>query len=327
MASGRLPRNEWWRKAVHLSHRLHLSYFLIRTLGFVACVLPVRVSYAIVTAIAFVVYTSWHELRKSIADNMRCVLGGDADEKTVRRTVWRAVLGYFKYLLEFLRFPGLSREQIESMIDSSGWEHLDRALEEGKGVIFCSFHLGNWDLGGAMVSVRGYPINVVAESFEPERLNRLIQRYRVKKGMKIIPLEQASRRVLRALRQGEILALLVDRPVGEEGIAVSFFGGTIKVPAGAATLARKTGARLVPGYLVRQADNRFLGLIAPPVEPEVTDDVQHDIQVMTQRLMNTLEDWIRQYPDQWYPFRRMWVEWPQGLESRRRPRMAQASGW
>jgi len=327
VARGKLPRDEWWRKAVYLSHRLQLSYFLIRVLGFFACVLPVRVSYAIVTGIAFAVYAGWHELRKSVTDNMRCVLGCDVDKKTLRQITWRSVLGYFKYLVEFLRFAGMSREDVQALIDSSGWEHLDRALAEGKGVIFCSFHLGNWDLGGAMVALRGYPMNVVVESFEPERLNRLIQHYRVEKGMKLIPLEQASRGVLRALRKGEILALLVDRPVGEEGIAVNFFGGTIKVPAGAATLARKTGARLVPGYLVRRPDNRFQGLIAPPIEPEITDDVEHDVYVMTQRLIDTLEGWIKQYPDQWYPFRRMWVEWPAGVQASRRPSIAHAGGW
>jgi len=156
------------------------------------------------------------------------------------------------------------------------------------------------------VALRGYPVNVVADTFQPPKLNELIQRYRRDKGVKIIPQEQAAKGAMRVLRRNEILGLLVDRPQPGNGVPVQFCGALTKVPAGAAALALKTGAKLLPGYLARQPDNTFRGAIAPYLEVHPTGDDQRDIQQATQKIMHALEEAIRQYPDQWYAFRRMW---------------------
>ena len=298
----------WWRSAIDLANKLHLSYWLIRLCGFLAQVLPLKVSYGITTAVAYVVYYSWPALRKSVEQNMRQVLGPEASEKAVKRTTKGAFRNYFKYLVDFLRFPHLTADELERVIQSSGWENLDRALESGRGVIFIGFHFGSWDLAGAILAVRGYPLNVVAESFQPEKLNALIQRARTEKGMKIIPLENAARRVLRSLRQNEILGLLIDRPEPDGGVPVEFFGKIASVPAGAATLALKTGAKLVLGYMVRCPDNTFVGRITPHLDFEVTGDFSRDIQKATQEIMRVVEDCIRSHPDQWYMFRDMWQQ-------------------
>jgi len=302
--SGRI----WWRTAIDIANRLHLSYWLIKACGFLAHVLPLNVSYGITTAVSYVVYYSWPALRKSVIQNMRQVLGPDADDRVVKATARSAFRNYFKYLVDFLRFPHVTSDELERIIRSSGWEHLDRALESGKGVIFVGFHFGSWDLAGAILAVRGYPLNVVAESFQPEQLNELIQRARIEKGMKIIPLENAARKVLRSLRQNEVLGLLIDRPEPVGGVPVEFFGKITSVPAGAATLALKTGAKLVLGYIVRCPDNTFIGRILPHVDFEATGDFSRDIQKVTQEIMRAVEECIRSYPDQWYMFRDMWQQ-------------------
>ncbi|MCL5962701.1 MAG: lysophospholipid acyltransferase family protein [Chloroflexi bacterium] len=298
----------WWRAAIDIANRLHFTYWIIRILGFVAHILPIRVSYGITIFLAHLVYYSWPALRSSVIKNMRQVLGPEADESLVKEMSKGAFRNYFKYLVDFLRFPHVTSEELERVIHSSGWENLDRALEFGKGVIFIGFHFGNWDLAGAIMGMRGYPLNVVAESFEPERLNELIQRYRIEKGMRIIPLETAARKVLRSLRQNEILGLLIDRPEPQSGVPVEFFGNVARVPAGAATLALKTGAKLVLGYLVRCPDNTFTGGITPQIDFEATGDPTQDIQRLTQQIMHAVEDLIRSHPDQWYMFRDMWEQ-------------------
>lgn len=302
------PGKEWWRITIEVANRLNISYWVIRLCGFLAAVLPMWVSYAIGQGLGLLVYFAWGALRNRTIANMRRVLGEGTEEEPLRRTARAAVLNYFKYLVEFLRFPSLAGEDIERLIDSSGWENVDRALQGGKGAIFISVHLGNWDIAGAMIAQQGYPTNIVVESFKPERLNRLIQHHRLEKGIKIIPLEGGARQMLRALRQNEVLCLLIDRPVGSAGVVVEFCGGFIRIPAGAATLALKTGAKLLPGYLVRRPDNTFVGTIAPPIEPVSTGDGVRDVQVITQKMMKALETWVKQYPEQWHMFRPMWVE-------------------
>lgn len=298
----------WWRKTIEIANRLNISYWLIVWLSFLTRILPLRVSYAITVALSTIIYICWPELRKSVMENMRQVLGDNAEEEQVRRLARSTLRNYFKYLVDFLRFPHLKKEELEKLIHATGWEHLDRALEAGKGVIFVGFHFGNWDLAGAMLALRGYPLNVVADTFEPAKLNDLIQRYRIEKGMKIIPLEVAAKKVLRALRQNEILGLLIDRPEPEGGVPVEFFNRVTTVPAGAATLAVKTGAKLVLGYLVRRPDNTFSGMISPHLDVELSGDFGRDVQMVTQRIMDLVEECISQYPDQWYMFRQMWQD-------------------
>src|SRR5207237_6885340 len=122
--------------------------------------------------------------------------------------------------------------------------------------------MGNWDLGGALLSQRGYPMAVVVDTFHNSRLNALVQGTRAALGMRIIPREQAARRVIQALRRNEALAILMDRPAsGDAGVEVDFFGRCTVVPAGAATLALRTGARIVPAGMVRLPDNNFIGLV------------------------------------------------------------------
>lgn len=314
-----LADSAWWRKSIAVANQLQISYYGIRFCQFLARTLPVRVSYAITVCLAYITYLMWPGMRKTVTENMRRVLGHDADERLVARMVRAAYRNYFKYMAEFLRFPSLSPEELERMIDGGGWENLDRALQAGKGVIFVCFHFGNWDLAGAMVAIRGYPINVVAESFRPKRLNDLIQSHRAKKGVKIIPLETAARRVLQALRHNEILALLVDRPTWDSGVAVQLFGATCRVPAGAATLALRTGAKVLPGYLVRKADNSFVGRIAPAIEFEPSGDFDRDVERFTQLMVDHLAGYVRQNPDQWFLFRNLW------LSDERAPEMAWAT--
>jgi KDO2-lipid IV(A) lauroyltransferase len=183
-------------------------------------------------------------------------------------------------------------------------------MAAGRGVIAIGFHIGNIDLGAAVLAQVGYPVNVVVDTFQPPRLDELIQREREAKGLKLIPLELAPRRALRVLRQKEILALLIDKPTPEEGVVVRFFGGRIAIPAGAAFLALRTGAPIVPCCVFREPGGRYLAEVAPAVDPcaVATGDRDRDVTALTQQLVDVLETWVRRHPDQWYPFRTMFLE-------------------
>jgi KDO2-lipid IV(A) lauroyltransferase len=117
---------------------------------------------------------------------------------------------------------------------------------------------------------------------------------------------QAARGVLRALRQNEMLAILVDQPDDEDWVEVKFFGEPAHFPGGAATLALRTGARVIPGGLVRVGERKFLGFIDGHIRFQPTGNREADIQALTQCIVSSLENWIRRYPDQYYMFRRLW---------------------
>jgi len=283
-----------------------MTYWVLRVVRKIAQWLPLRVCYALAVLISDVAWAILPVQRENAIDNMARVLGRNRDDPEVRRKARSSFRNYGLYLADFFRLPKIGVEELEARVRFNGWEHLDRALAAGKGVIFISAHVGNWDLGAALFARKGYPVSVVAESFHPKKLNDLVQGTRALHGMKVIPLETSARKVLGALRNNEILGLLIDRPSPEAGVLVRFFDGMTEVPAGAALLALKTGAKLISGVIVRNRDHTYSGFLTSHLEVEPTGDLATDIRLLTQRIMDSIEFFIRQYPEQWFIFRPMW---------------------
>ena len=299
-------------RAVLLANRLNITYWAIRVASRIARRLPLQLSYTIATAFADLAFACWRGIRLRTIENMRWVVGPGGDHARAVVLARSALRNYGKYVVEFLRFPWMAHDEIARAVEVRGLEHLHGAMALGKGAIAIGFHIGNIDLGAAVLAQVGYPVNVVVDRFDPPALDGLIQRQREARGLKLIPLDEAPRRALRALRRNEVLALLIDRPSPLDGVVVRFFGGEIALPGGAAVLALRTGAPVVPCCVFRRPGGRFVAEVAPAVLPDrlQTGDSQRDIQAITQELVETLEAWVRRYPDQWYPFRRMWLSRP-----------------
>jgi KDO2-lipid IV(A) lauroyltransferase len=138
---------------------------------------------------------------------------------------------------------------------------------------------------------------------KPARWNERVQQTRNAAGVKAIPIENGPRAMIAALRKQEGLAVLVDRPLAEDGVPVTFFGRATRVPGGAATLALRTGSPVVPAALVRNPRGTgYVAHIGPPIVGQKGDDAS----TVMQHIMSWLEGIIRRYPDQWFMFRHMW---------------------
>ncbi len=149
----------------------------------------------------------------------------------------------------------------------------------------------------------------MAETFSDERLNQLVQDQRKEKGIGIIPMEGSARRILRALQQNQLVAIVVDRPVKQDqGTEVMFFGRKTYVPSGPAALALKSGAAIVPGYVWYGHHNEFYVRTFPPIFPRESKGEQRANEVvrLTQRIYDALEEMVREWSTQWYMFRQFW---------------------
>ncbi len=265
---------------------------------------PVGVAYRLVGALtpAFMELFARGYLRRA-TDNMRQVLGPQASTRDAKRVTRAAFANYARYMVDLVRMPNLKPRELIENIKIEGWEHVEAAYTHGKGVVFATGHIGNWDMAGAAFAARGRPVSALVETLKPARWNERVRRTRIAAGVKAIPIENGPRAMLLALRKQEGLAVLVDRPLTEDGVPVTFFGRQTRVPGGAATLALRTGSPVVPAALVRDpAGSGYVAHIGPPIVGEKGDDAS---QVM-QRIMSWLEGIIRRYPDQWFMFRQMW---------------------
>jgi lauroyl/myristoyl acyltransferase len=187
----------------------------------------------------------------------------------------------------------------------NGWEHLDRALEKGEGVLVVGTHLGNWDLAGALMIARGYSLAAVAENLSNPYIDRWAWRVREMRGIQLMSMGEAPLKIYRALGHNRVVAVVTDRPLYADGVPILLFGAETRWPKGVAALALRTGAQVVTGYLVRDRDGAFTAEVVP-IEYQRTGDRESDIQRLTQKVAEVQEGFIRRYPDQWYMFRRMW---------------------
>ncbi len=282
------------------------TYYFIRTLAWLSQRMPVSVGYWVANRVGDCVYLTWRRGRENAIDNMRHVLGSRSSEWEVRRVARRAFRNYHKDMLDFLRLPQLDPSALERQVHVEGWEYLEQALVVGKGVLLVGSHFGNWDLAGLVVASRGYPVNAIADSFGSKRLDEWIVDSRRRRGINVIAPGVALRSIYQALKRNEVVGIILDRPAGEDGLPVRFFGEMACWPTGPATLALRTGAPVLVGYLLRQPDGKFYGKLQPVPGLGIDDREGMDITTGTQAIVHAVEEHIRRCPEQWYMFRRMW---------------------
>src|SRR5579872_1402830 len=290
-------------------------YLVIHIGAFLSRIVPRRWRYLVGTAVGDTVYMVWARKRRILKQNTATVLGLDVRARQVAIHARKSMRNYCKYLIEFLELPTLSpdHEAVAGM-KIHGLEHFVAALERGKGVIVATAHFGTIEVPGLRLLHFTDAFHAVYDSFKPKYLDDLIRRKRREK--RIIPVPVSNvREMLRVLRQGGVLAMLFDKPVGAgRGVPVRFFGREAAVPAGPAVLAMKTGAAIVPVFTFRRPDLTFECVVFPPIPHPETGDRDRDSVSIMQKLMDALQTMVREHPDQWYMFRPMW---PDAIRPRR----------
>ena len=161
-------------------------------------------------------------------------------------------------------------------------------------------------MGGAVLGLLGYEINVIALNHKDKRINNFFIQRRTSKNMHVIPLGSAIKKSLYVLQNGEILALLGDRDFSKNGIKVDFFGRPAVVPKGPAVLKLKSGCPLILVFVIRDSDGGFTMYFEDP--DGLKDEVfsEEAVARITSSIMKIFEKYIRKYPTQWYVFRRVW---------------------
>ncbi|TAN37745.1 MAG: hypothetical protein EPN23_04305 [Verrucomicrobia bacterium] len=207
-----------------------------------------------------------------------------------------------KYLVDFFRFARLTDAQLQRFVSLEHMEFLQEAAARGKGVLLVTAHLGNWELGGAVVTALGYRLNAVALPQRIEQLNRLFNRQRESRGVHVLPLGHAVYSIVRCLQRGEMVALLGDRNFTHQTERYDFFGAPAPLPRGPAWLAAHTGAPLVPVFLLRQEDDTFLLRCHPPIYP----DTAGSEDAIRAHWLAALEKEIASAPGQWFIFEDFW---------------------
>jgi KDO2-lipid IV(A) lauroyltransferase len=250
--------------------------------------------------------------RKLVREQLRLAFP-DWPMERVRRTSWMCYEHFGRSAAEFAWLGHADRDTILRSVTVEGREHLDRALTEGRGVLFLTAHLGNWELMAVVCNLLGYHLFPVARPLDNPWLNRLIDRIRSRYGNAMISkkTETAGRDVINALRQGDCVGILLDQNMASrDGVFVEFFGRPACTSNGLALIARRTGAPVIPAFIVREADGRHRIIIERPVELMKSRDIERDVHVNTGRCTAVIERMVRAYPEQWLWMHRRWKTQP-----------------
>ncbi|HYH28536.1 MAG TPA: phosphatidylinositol mannoside acyltransferase [Actinomycetota bacterium] len=248
--------------------------------------------------------------RRVVAGNLSRVLGRSSSSPVVQRAVREAFDSYARYWFDSFRSRVIPREEFLRRSRFEGAEHLEAAMERGRGAIVALPHLGNWDTAGRWVAEQGYHITAVAEELKPERMYRLFYRHRRALGMGIVPLSDARKvgeDLVKLLSQNQIVALVCDRDLKNTGVEVEMFGAKRRMPAGPALLSLATGAPLLP-CAPRDEEDGWIARIHPPLEIDRTGKMRDDVSALTRALAKRFERDISAYPTQWHMFQPAWPD-------------------
>jgi KDO2-lipid IV(A) lauroyltransferase len=214
-------------------------------------------------------------------------------------------------LFEFFRLPHLEREELLRAVEVRGREHLDAALEKGKGAIITCTHIGNWELAAVVLAHWGLTLHAVAGVQLTRWLSGAVRETKAELAIHTVSHEDGFRKLLRALEKNEIVALMVDGDLFQHGESVGFFGRETRWPAGPGVLARRTGAAVVCGFCERTGNGTFRIQIEPALDPADFAST-HELNA---RVAEISSRHIREHVDQWCIFRPLWEPTPDAATS------------
>lgn len=236
----------------------------------------------------------------------------DWDEARLDRTA-RGVYRHFgTMVVDILWLARRTREELAALVEFEGRENVTAAMARAKGVINCTAHIGNWEMHGVGHGLLVEPLGVVARPLDNPALDARLCALRTAFGNTVIYKRKALAQVMRLLRDGKGVALLLDQNVQEsDGIFIRFFGRPAATTTVAAALALKTGCALVPCRTTLLADGRYRFTYEPAVAVDLeAPDREAEIARVTQVLAARTEAWVRDTPEQWLWIHKRWKTQP-----------------
>lgn len=289
---------------------LGLLIKLVKVLGLVPETATERIS----GFVGSLVYRLAGRHRAIAIDNLTMAMGDQIDAGQIRRIVRRVFHNLCRMVFEIGWSLRLSQRDVGRWFAIEGAHHYRQVFASGRGVLFVLSHFGNWELLPCIAALMGHPIHIVYRPLDNPLLERFIRFLRFRFGAGAIAThprgDRAMARVIRCLRNGEGVGMLMDQNVDwYEGVFVDFFGRRACTSRSAAMLAARTGAAIVPCFIVRQG-RRFKGVFGPVLEPSRTGDGRRDIEDTTQAFTAVIEAAVRRRPDQWFWVHQRWKTKP-----------------
>ncbi|HUY96510.1 MAG TPA: hypothetical protein VMW47_02640 [Verrucomicrobiae bacterium] len=275
-----------------------------------------RGAYRLTRPLAAVLTVVWRAHFRGLQANLD-VVRPDLTSAARRRLLRANVRNFLKAWIDVLQMPHRPTRVWREWLCTEGYENLTAARELGRGVIIVSFHLGAWESVIASLNDVFPGLALLAERVRPIRCFNWLERTRTRAGCRVIPLDcdaaragdlaaaqrsgaASARAVYRVLRQQGVVVIAIDRDLLGTGETLPFFGHRASIPLGAAEIAARTGAVILPVTIVRSPHDTYLARAYPPVTVPLGQTDPATIRAVTRQLLELLEPVVAAHPEQWH---------------------------
>ena len=283
-----------------------IEYLLFQSVGFFLRLLPLSVVRRIGAAVGGFVGATLGYRRAITLDNLRHAFS-EMDEKALAELMRSAFRSVGISLFEFAYFPRLNIKTINDVIKIENLEFVRDIYARGKGVILLTAHFGNWEMIAQSVpAIAGIPVHVIVKPQANRYVDKKINAWRTKFGNIAVPMESSVREMLKVLREKKAVGIVGDQTAAKESAAVPFFGRDVPTFEGPAMFSLKTGAPLLLGFAVRQADGNYVAQFFEVPSNDLSAYTPANVLTLTKRHVAMTEAVIRKYPDQWMWMHKRW---------------------
>lgn len=285
--------------------RYRLEYLALRIVIFIINLLPYRAALLLADPIARAGFSILRIRRKVTLANLNASFGDRYSAREYRKIGFRSYRNFARSMIEFGMFPSLKKRNLSDLMVMEGEENLKKVSEDGRGAVMITGHFGSWELMGAYIAERGWPIDYLVGQQHNILVNNLMNNHRRLFGIGLIELGVAARGVIKAVRDGRMVAMLSDQDAGEDGVVVEFLGRPASTPKGPAAFALKTEAPQICGFIVREKPRQRV-ILENNLDFKPSGDKERDIIELTRAYTAVLERYIENYPDHWFWPHRRW---------------------
>lgn len=281
------------------------KYAAFKIAGYTLSYLPREAGYFGASLVADFVYIFFPAASAGVADNMRHVLGRDADDAALKEATRGVLRNVAKNYFDLIKVPRMRLDEIERHLTVYGWQYLEDALDKKRGVILVTAHLGSFDIGAQVFAIRSVKTTVLVESLKPLSLLNHITALRRSHGVIFMPVQPGTLELLmQSLRRGEAVLIACDRDINGHGITSVFFDEETTLPTVAVRIAMCTGAAVVPIFNRRDGNDKYAIQVEPAIN--ILTAGNGAVEKNVEQVVQIMERHIRHCPQQWVTLSSIW---------------------
>jgi KDO2-lipid IV(A) lauroyltransferase len=284
------------------SFKKSFLFAAIKIAAFLFMLLPIKLDLWIGRTLGWIGYHLLSKKRQVVYANLKTVFASEISPSQLRIMTRDVFVNFVQSTVEFLCLPKITRMGFDKFVDLQDKENIDRASALGKGVILLAIHSGSWELASVVGGVTKERYHVVAnDQSQLPQLDKMLNEYRSIAGAHVITAGVATKEIIRAMQDNEVVSLVLDQG-GKTGLAVPFFGKTASMSTGAMRLALKYGCAVCPVWIQRLGDGTHVLRISPALDLTVTGDMEKDLNVNITKVADHFERLLREHPAEYMWF-------------------------